>query len=102
MGQQTEKNPFQLHPLYQGFASTTCPVKLVLGFSDSLSSKESACNAEDAGDAGLIPGWKDPPGEGNGKWQITPVFLPGESRVQGCLVVALWAVVHGISESDLT
>ena len=30
------------------------------------SSKESACNAGDTGDAGLIPGSERSPGEGNG------------------------------------
>ena len=28
--------------------------------------KEAACNAEDAGNAGLIPGWGRSPGGGNG------------------------------------
>ena len=28
--------------------------------------KEYACNAEDAGDIGLIPGLETPPGEGHG------------------------------------
>ena len=33
------------------------------------------------------------------KWQMTPVFLPGEShRGRG----AWWAVVHGVAESDTT
>ena len=30
------------------------------GFPDGSASKESACNAGDTGDAGLIPGWADP------------------------------------------
>ena len=30
------------------------------------SGKESACNAGDTGDVGLIPGWGQSPGEGNG------------------------------------
>ena len=30
----------------------------------SLSGKESACNAENAGDTGSIPGWEDPLEEG--------------------------------------
>ena len=35
-----------------------------------------------------------------GKWQPTPVFLPGESRGQGSLVVfRLWASVYGIAQS---
>ena len=36
--------------------------------------KESACNVQDPG---LIPGSKRSPGEGT--WQPTPVFWPGES-----------------------
>ena len=44
-------------------------------------SKESACNA---GDAGSIPGSGISPGEG--KWQPTPVFLPGKSHGQRRLV----------------
>ena len=44
-------------------------------------SKESACNA---GDAGSIPGLGLSPGEG--KWQPTPVFLPGKSYGQRRLV----------------
>ena len=38
-----------------------------------FSGKESACNS---GDAGSIPGWGRFPGEG--KWQPTPVLLPGK------------------------
>ena len=43
--------------------------------------KESTCNA---GDPSSIPGLGRSPGEG--KWQPTPVFLPGESRGQRSLV----------------
>ena len=43
-------------------------------------SKESACNA---GDPGSIPVSGRSPGEG--KWQPTPVFLPGESHGQRSL-----------------
>ena len=46
-----------------------------------LSGKESACQA---GDMGSIPGSRRSPGEG--KWQHTPVFLPGESHDQWSLV----------------
>ena len=49
-----------------------------LGFPDGSSSKESVCNAGDTGDVGLILGSGRSPGEG--KWQPTPVFLPGESH----------------------
>ena len=46
-----------------------------------ISGKESACSA---GDMGLIPGLGRSPGEG--KWQPTPVFLPGKSQGQRSLV----------------
>ena len=55
----------------------------VMGFPGGSVGKESACNAGDTGDAGLIPGW----GRSLEKaWQPTPVFLPGESQRQGSLV----------------
>ena len=38
----------------------------LLGFPDGSVSKESACNAEDAGDVGSISGSGRSPGEGNG------------------------------------
>jgi len=40
--------------------------------------KESACNAGDAGDTGLMPGLGKSPRGGHGK--PTPIFLPGESH----------------------
>ena len=36
------------------------------GFPDGSAGKESACNAGDTGDVGLIPGSGRSPGEGNG------------------------------------
>ena len=42
---------------------------------DGSDGKASACSA---GDPGSIPGLGISPGEG--KWQPTPVLLPGESR----------------------
>ena len=45
--------------------------------------KKSVCNA---GDMGLIPGLGRYPGKGNGKWQPTPIFLPGKSHGQRSLV----------------
>ena len=36
------------------------------GFLNGSAGKESACNASDTGDAGLIPGWEDSLEEGNG------------------------------------
>ena len=50
--------------------------------------KESVCNA---GDLGSIPGSGRSPGEG--KWQPTPVFLPGESHGQR----TCRATVHGVA-----
>ena len=50
------------------------------GFSDGSGGKESACNAGDAGDVGLIPGSGRSPRVG--KWQPTPGFSPGESHGQ--------------------
>ena len=37
-----------------------------MGFADSSAGKESACNAGDTGEVGLIPGSERSPGEGNG------------------------------------
>ena len=45
------------------------------GFPGGSEVKASACNA---GDLGSIPGSGRSPGEG--KWQPTPVLLPGESH----------------------
>ena len=50
-------------------------------FPGGSDSKESACNG---GDVGSIPGSGISPGEG--KWQPTPVFLPGKSHGQRRLV----------------
>ena len=52
-----------------------------VGFPGGSDGKESACNA---GDPGSIPGLGRAPGEG--KWQPTPVFLPGEFHGQRNLV----------------
>ena len=52
-----------------------------MGFPGGSASKESTCNA---GDTSLIPGSGRSPGEG--KWQPTPVFLPGNSHGQKHLV----------------
>ena len=53
------------------------------GFLNGSAGKESACNAGDTGDAGLIPGWERFPR--GGKQQPTPVFLPGEFHGQRSL-----------------
>ena len=43
--------------------------------------KESAYNARNAGDEGLIPGSGKSPWRK--AWQATPIILPGESRDRG-------------------
>ena len=45
-----------------------------------LSNKEFTCSAGEAGDLSSIPG--SGRSSGGGKWQLTPVFLPGESHGQ--------------------
>ena len=58
---------------------------------------EVKASAWNAGDPGLIPRLGRSPGEG--KWQPTPMFLPGESQGRGSLVGChLW----GRTESDMT
>ena len=59
--------------------------------------KESACNAGDTGDMGLISGcgkisWRK-------TWQPTPVFLPGQFHVQRSLA---GYSPCGRKESDMT
>ena len=44
-----------------------------------LTDKESACNAGEAGDRGLVSESERSPGGGNGR-QLTLVFLPGKSH----------------------
>ena len=59
--------------------------------------KESACNARDTGDAGLILGLGRSPGEGNGN--PLQYSCPGESHGQRCLVCCSpW----GYKELDMT
>ena len=55
--------------------------------------KESACNA---GDPDLIPGLGRSPGEGNGK--LLQYSCLKNSMARG----AWWAIVHGVTESDMT
>ena len=56
-----------------------CVSDLLQGFRDGSVDKESACNAEYAGDAGLIHGSGGFPGS-------IPVFLPEKSHGQRSLV----------------
>ena len=52
-----------------------------MGFPSAASGKESACNAGDARDTGLIPGL----GRFSRRKPWQPVFLPGESHGQRSL-----------------
>ena len=66
------------------------------GFPGGLSSKESACNAGDAGDTGLIPESGRFPGGGH-----------GNSLQYSCLENPMdrgdwWVTVHRVAESDTT
>ena len=49
----------------------------LMGFPGGSDGKESSCNAGGSRDRGLILELGRSPGEG--QWQPTPVFLPGES-----------------------
>ena len=51
---------------------------------EALVVKNLPANAQDTRDAGSMPGWEDPLEGGHGK--PTPVFLPGKSNGQRCLV----------------
>ena len=55
-------------------------IHIIYGFPAGSDGKESACKA---GALGLIPGLGRSPG---GRWQPTPVFLPGESHGQRSLL----------------
>jgi len=59
--------------------------------------KNLPANAGDAGDIGSVPGLGRSPG--GGKWQPTPVFLPGEFHGQRSLLdYSPW----GLKESEMT
>ena len=55
--------------------------------------KESACNAGDTGDEGLIPGWGRFPGEGNGNPLQYPCLENSVDRG------TWWATVHRVANS---
>ena len=60
----------------------------------SKDGKESACNAEAAGDPGSIPGLGRSPAEGNGNpFQYSCLENPMHRR-------AWWATVHGVAKSQ--
>ena len=63
------------------------------GFLDGLMGKESACNAGDTGDVGLILGAGRSPGEGNGN--PLQYFGLKNSMDRG----AWWATVHSVTKS---
>ena len=64
------------------------------GLPQRLSGKESACNAEDAGDVGLVPGLGRSPGGGNG----TPFQY---SCLRNPMDRGAWcARVHGVTKSQ--
>ena len=64
---------------------------MFMGFPGGSLVKESACNA---GDAGLIPGSRRSPGEGN-PLQYSCLKNPMDRG-------AWWATVQGVAESDMT
>ena len=66
------------------------------GFLWWLSSKESTCNAETAGDLGLIPALGRCPGGGHGN--------PSQySCLESPMDRGFWQVtIHGVAESDMT
>ena len=70
---------------------------LYLGFPDGSAVKEAACDAEDAGKEGLIPGWGRSPGGGNGNLlQYSCLENPMDRG-------AWWSTVCGVTkDSDMT
>jgi len=78
----------QLH-----FEETNWMGLLFSGLPQWLSSKESACSAEDAGGVGSIPGWGRSPGE-----------VSDNPLQHSCLENSMdrgtwWATVHGVAKS---
>ena len=73
--------------------------------------KNSLAKAGDIRDVGSIPGSRSSPGGGNGnplqyswrrKWQLTPVFLPGESHERRSLAgYILWGHNNRTQPSDI-
>ena len=64
-----------------------------MGFPDGSSNKMSTCNAGDSGDAGLIPGPRRFPGEGNDNpLQYSCLGNPMERG-------AWWATAHGVAKN---
>ena len=70
------------------------------GFLDGSAGKESAGNAGDTGDVGLIPGSGRSPGAE--KWQRTPVYLPEKLHRQRSLCgpeELVWSTVCVVTTS---
>ena len=64
-----------------------------MGFLDGTEGKESARNAGETGDAGLIPGSRRSPGGGNGN-PLQYSCLKNPKNRGAC-----WATVHGVTKS---
>ena len=69
------------------------PYDTARGFPGGASGKDHACHCRRHERGGFDPWMGQIPWRR--KWQLTPVFLPGESHEQSCL----WATVHGITKS---
>ena len=70
-----------------------CLQSFLMGFSDGSADKESACNAGDTGDMGLIPGWGRFPGGTN----VNPLQYSCLENTTGR--GAWWATAHGVVKS---
>ena len=69
-------------------------VYLTTGFPDGSAGEESACNAGDTEDAGLIPGLGRSSGGGNGNpFQYSCLENPLDKR-------AWWSTVHRVAKSQ--
>ena len=79
-------NLFNILIIFFFFFYFQLQIHVHLGFIDSSVGKESTCNAEDTGDRGLLPRYLGQEDLLEGKWQPTPVFLPGKSHVQRTLM----------------
>ena len=64
----------------------------IVGLPRWLSGKESASNAGEARDSGLIPGWGRLPGVGNGNLLQYSCLKTSMDRE------AWWATVHGVAK----
>ena len=73
-----------------------CPGTAALGLPRWLSGKESACNARDAGDSGLIPGLGRSPGEGNGNFSSIAWRIPWTEEPGGLQSMVLQKTGHDL------